>query len=58
MKCPLCGSIMLHSVKDEVFHSWICLEPHTREQWNDYVKEGGDPITTEDQEDPAERGGG
>jgi hypothetical protein len=58
VKCPLCGGVMLHKVTDEVFHSWICLEPHTREQWNTYVKESGDPTTAEDQEIPPERGGG
>lgn len=58
MKCPLCGNVMQHTVTDGVYHNWLCLEPHTREQWNAYVKEGGDPITTEDQESPTEGGGG
>lgn len=58
MKCPLCGGLMLHEVKDEIFHSWICLEPHTREQWNSYVKESGDSTTATHPEDPPEGSGG
>lgn len=57
MKCPLCGNVMLHKETDG-FHTWMCLEPHTREQWTSYVKESGDETAAEDQESPPEGSGG